>query len=67
MGTGGDDALEVVLLQGLDVLEGESLEKVLLTEAARQYLERAAVRPVVRDAVEAVMEENDELLSRLAR
>jgi len=39
----------------------------LLTEAARQLLERERVRPAFRALVEEVMDEHAELLERLSR
>jgi hypothetical protein len=45
---------------------GRTLSSVL-TEAVDQYLNRAQVRPAFQDAVEAVMNENEELLKRLAK
>lgn len=45
---------------------GRTLASVL-NEAAEQYLGRERVRPAFRDAAEHVMEENAELLTRLAR
>lgn len=39
----------------------------VVTEAVNEYLQRAAVRPAFRDAAEAVMQEHDELLERLAK
>jgi predicted DNA-binding protein len=39
----------------------------LLTEAVEQYLQRVRVRPVFRDAAKLVMDENEELLKRLAK
>lgn len=45
---------------------GRTLASVL-NEAAEQYLARERVRPAVRDAAEAVMDEHAELLERLAR
>jgi predicted transcriptional regulator len=43
-----------------------SLSRVL-TEAVRQYLQRAQVRPAFRDATEEVLAEHEELLRRLAK
>jgi hypothetical protein len=45
---------------------GRTLSSVL-TDAVDQYLNRAQVRPAFQDAVEAVMNENEELLKRLAK
>lgn len=45
---------------------GRTLASVL-NEAAEQYLARERVRPAVRDAAEAVMDDHAELLERLAR
>ena len=39
----------------------------VLTEAVEQYLERARVRPAFRDAVDKVLDENEELLKHLAK
>ena len=39
----------------------------LITEAAAQYLERARVRPAFRKHAEQVLDENAELLARLAK
>jgi predicted small metal-binding protein len=39
----------------------------VLTEAAAQYLDRARVRPVFREAADEVLHEHRELLERLAR
>jgi DNA-binding TFAR19-related protein (PDSD5 family) len=39
----------------------------ILTEAARAYLDQVQLRPAFRSAVDEVLEEHDELLSRLAR
>ena len=46
--------------------EGRTLSAVLTT-AAEQYLQRAAIRPVFRTAVREVLDEHAELLERLAR
>lgn len=46
--------------------EGRTLSAVL-TAAAEQYLERAAIRPAFRTAAREVLEEHAELLERLAR
>lgn len=45
---------------------GRSIASVL-TEAVEEYLQRAKVRPAFRAAVDEVLDEHDELLSRLAR
>lgn len=45
---------------------GRTLASVL-NEAASDYLERSRVRPAFREAVDAVIDEHDELLTRLAR
>jgi len=39
----------------------------VLSEAVTQYLERVRIRPAFRDAVEKVLDENEELLKRLAK
>ena len=39
----------------------------LLDDAVREYLERAHVRPAFRSAMDEVLKDHDELLSRLAR
>ena len=39
----------------------------LLTDAVSQYLSRVEVRPTFRSAAKEVLEENKELLSRLAK
>lgn len=39
----------------------------LLTESVAQYLSRSAIRPAFRSATKQVIEENRELLSRLAK
>ena len=39
----------------------------LLTEAVEEYLAKSRVRPAFRQAAEAVMDEHDELLARLAK
>ena len=39
----------------------------VLSDAVRMYLERARVRPVFDDAATQVLNDNDELLRRLAR
>jgi hypothetical protein len=46
--------------------EGRTLSAVL-TAAAEQYLQRAAVRPAFREAARRVLDEHGELLERLAR
>jgi hypothetical protein len=46
--------------------EGRTLSAVL-TAAAEQYLQRAALRPAFRAAAREVLEEHAELLERLAR
>lgn len=46
--------------------EGRTLSWVL-SEAVRHYLARAAVRPVVQNAIDSVLDENAELLDRLAQ
>jgi hypothetical protein len=46
--------------------EGRTLSAVL-TAAAEQYLQRAAIRPVFRTAVREVLDEHAVLLERLAR
>jgi len=38
----------------------------VLSEAVSEYLGRVKVRPVFRDAADAVLDEHDELLERLA-
>lgn len=45
---------------------GQTLSAVL-TEAVREYLERAGVRPAFREATDEVMDRHSELLARLAR
>ena len=45
---------------------GRTLASVL-TEAGREYLERAAVRPAFRTAVDSVFDQHRELLERLAK
>ena len=39
----------------------------VLTDAVREYLHRVRVRPAFRQAVDEVLDEHDELLSRLAK
>ena len=39
----------------------------VLTEAVSEYLARSGVRPLFRDAVDDVLNEHDELFSRLAK
>lgn len=39
----------------------------ILTDAVSEHLDRVQVRPAFRDALESVIEEHGELLSRLAR
>jgi predicted transcriptional regulator len=39
----------------------------VLSEAVSEYLGRVMVRPVFRDAADAVFDEHDELLERLAK
>lgn len=46
--------------------EGRTLSGVL-SEAAAEYLQRAATRPVFRQAMDEVLDEHAELLERLAR
>ena len=46
--------------------EGRTVSAVLTT-AAQEYLERAAVRPAFRQATGEVLEEHADLLARLAR
>ena len=46
--------------------EGRTVSAVL-TAAAEEYLERAAVRPAFRKAAREVLDEHAELLERLAR
>jgi len=46
--------------------EGRTVAAVL-TAAAEEYLERAAVRPAFRKAAREVLDEHAELLERLAR
>jgi hypothetical protein len=46
--------------------EGRSISGIV-SEAVAEYLARARVRPVFRDAAELVMAENAELLARLAK
>lgn len=46
--------------------EGRTVAAVL-TVAAEEYLERAALRPVFRKAAREVLDEHAELLERLAR
>lgn len=46
--------------------EGRTLSAVL-TAAAEQYLQRAAIRPAFRSAARDVLDEHAELLERLAR
>lgn len=45
---------------------GQTLSAVL-TEAAREYLERAGVRPAFREATDEVLDQHAEVLERLAR
>jgi len=45
---------------------GRSISSVL-TDAVREHLERARVRPAFREAAEEVMDEHAELLERLAK
>ncbi len=61
--------MESKVLKGLRAhaeREGRTLSAVL-TDAAEQYLERAATRPVYRKAAREVLAEHAELLERLAR
>lgn len=46
--------------------EGRTVSAVL-TAAAEEYLERAALRPAFRKAARKVLDEHAELLARLAR
>lgn len=46
--------------------KGRTVSSVL-TAAAEEYLERAALRPVFRKAAREVLDEHAELLERLAR
>ena len=46
--------------------EGRTLAG-LLTEAVRDYLAKARVRPAFRQAAEVVLADHDELLARLAK
>jgi hypothetical protein len=46
--------------------EGRTVSAVL-TAAAEEYLERAAIRPAFRKAAREVLDEHEELLERLAR
>lgn len=46
--------------------EGRTLSAVL-TVAAEEYLQRAAIRPAYREAAREVLDEHAELLERLAR
>lgn len=46
--------------------EDRSISRIV-TEAVSAYLDRAAVRPVVRRAIDDVLDEHAELLERLAR
>ena len=46
--------------------EGRTVAAVL-TAAAEEYLERAALRPAYREAAREVIDEHAELLERLAR
>jgi len=46
--------------------EGRTISAVL-TAAAEEYLERAAIRPAFRKAAREVLDEHAELLQRLAR
>jgi predicted transcriptional regulator len=39
----------------------------IVSEAVAEYLSRVRLRPAFRDAVEKVLDENDELLRRLAK
>lgn len=39
----------------------------LVTEALSDYLKKARIRPAFKDAMEEVLAENEELLSRLAK
>lgn len=45
---------------------GRSMSSIL-TEAVAEYLARARVRPVFLEATEQVLNEHDELLTRLAK
>ena len=57
------------VLQGLRAhaeREGRTLSSVL-SEAGAEYLERAALRPVFRDAAKAVLDRHADLLERLAK
>lgn len=61
--------MDARLLRGLRARAeetGQTLSAVL-TEAAREYLERASVRPAFREATEEVLDQHAELLQRLAR
>lgn len=53
-------------LRAYSKAEGRTLSSVL-TEAAELFLARARVRPAFHDAALEVMNENDELLHRLAK
>ena len=46
--------------------EDRSISRIV-NDAVSEYLDRAAVRPVVRRAIDDVIDENAELLHRLAR
>lgn len=49
------------------VAEADRSISSVLTEAVKEYLERARVRPAFRDAVELSLAANSELLKRLAK
>lgn len=53
-------------LREFSKVSGRSMT-VILTDAVREHLERSQVRPAFRDAMEQVIQDHGELLSRLAR
>lgn len=60
------DAEVLARIRDLAEREGRTVAAVL-TAAASEYLDRAAIRPAFRDAARDVLDEHGELLTRLAR
>lgn len=60
------DATVLKALRAHAERQGRTLSAVL-TAAAEEYLERAAIRPAFRTAAREVLEEHADLLERLAR
>ena len=60
------DAKVLKVLRAHAEQQGRTLSSVLTT-AAEQYLQRAAVRPAFRKAAREVLDDHAELLQRLAR